>query len=78
MRVLPPSKEKKYPILKKNVELKFKKKILLLLKSKKKILGFPIQPLPKLNSIRSYPVKEIHIGLAVSEILRYKQTDNQT
>ena len=28
--------------------------------------------------MRSYPVKENHIGLAVSEILRYKQTVRQT
>ena len=28
--------------------------------------------------MRSYPVKENQIGSAVSEILRYKQTDKQT
>ena len=28
--------------------------------------------------MRSYPVKENPIGSAVSEILRYKQTDKQT
>ena len=28
--------------------------------------------------MRSYPAKENHIGLAVNEILRYKQKDRQT
>ena len=30
------------------------------------------------GSIRSYPVKDNYIGSAVSEILRYKQTEKQT
>ena len=32
----------------------------------------------KMRPMKSYPVKENPIGLAVSEILRYKRTDGQT
>ena len=46
-------------------------------------LGRVVVPFPKIvitfpGPMKSYPVKENPIGLAVSEILRYKRTDRQT